>query len=166
MSNEILDIVNKEGEIIGSASRKEIHAHHRLHRVVHLLVFNTQGRLLLQKRSLTKDVAPGKWDTSVGGHVDRGESIQEALTREMMEEISLPACGSEFLYSYIHDSDEEHELVFSFRCIYGGPIVFNRDEIDEVMFWDVGDIASNMHLDIFSENFKDEFSRYMDCCGR
>lgn len=99
MDDEILEIVNEEGEVLGLAPRSEIHGNPSLwHRVVHVLVFNRKGELLLQKRSMDKDVAPGRWDTSVGGHVNPGESLVKAAARELMEELGVEA-EPEFVYS-------------------------------------------------------------------
>ena len=81
---ELLEIVDSEGKVIGIAPRFQIHGNPSLmHRVIHILLFNKKGELLLQKRSMDKDVAPGKWDTSVGGHVDPGEELPAAAAREM-----------------------------------------------------------------------------------
>ena len=91
--DEYLEIVNEKGEIIGSAQRSEIHGNPSLmHKVVHVLVFNREGDLLLQKRSQNKDVAPGKWDTSVGGHVEAGEDLLGSCKREMLEELGDLRC--------------------------------------------------------------------------
>ena len=66
MAEEYLEVVDEKGRIITSLPRSEIHGNPSLmHKVVHVLVFNDKGELLLQKRSMNKDVAPGKWDTSV-----------------------------------------------------------------------------------------------------
>ena len=82
--SEKLEIVDNDGNVIGLAERSELHRNPGLiHRVVHVLVFNNSGELLLQKRSLKKDIAPGKWDTSVGGHVNPGEDVFAAARREM-----------------------------------------------------------------------------------
>ena len=87
---ELFPIVNEKGDVIGSASRKECHSGtKKLHPVVHLHVFDSEGRLFLQKRSENKDIQPGKWDTSVGGHIDYGESVEEALRREEHSDIKF-----------------------------------------------------------------------------
>jgi isopentenyldiphosphate isomerase len=99
-SEEQLEIVNEKGEVIGLAPRAEVHSNPSLmHRVVHVLLFDPRGRLLLQKRSLAKDVAPGMWDTSVGGHVGTGEELSLAAARETEEELGISACDMEYLYS-------------------------------------------------------------------
>jgi len=79
---EYLEVVDKDGLIISIAPRSIIHGNpSMLHRVVHILVFNSKGEILLQKRATHKDVAPGKWDTSVGGHIMPGEDIVNAAKR-------------------------------------------------------------------------------------
>lgn len=159
---EHLEVVNKKGEVLGILPRSVIHGNPSLlHRVVHVLVFNNQGELLLQKRSMKKDVAPGKWDTSVGGHVDPGEDLLDALSREMEEELGIKVCEPEFLYSYIHSNPYESELVHTYLCSYDGEISFNKEEINEVRFWSLGEVEKNIGKKIFSDNFEDEISIYM-----
>ena len=88
-NKEMFPIVDEEGNITGAATRGECHNGSKLlHPVVHLHVFNSQGELFLQKRPEWKDIQPGKWDTSVGGHIDLGESVEMALRREAREEFS------------------------------------------------------------------------------
>jgi len=60
------------------------------------MVFNKQGDLLLQKRSMSKDIGPGKWDTSVGGHVNPGEDVYSAAVREMDEELGIVLSDLQF----------------------------------------------------------------------
>jgi len=160
-SEEQLEIVNQNGEVIGLAPRAEVHANPSLmHRVVHVLVFDPKGRLLLQKRSLSKDVAPGMWDTSVGGHVGIGEELSVSAMREMEEELGISGCAMEYLYSYIHRGQYETELVSTYRCIYRGDISFNKNEIDAVRFWSLEEIWSAMGKGMLSPHFEDEFRTY------
>ena len=81
-NQEMFPLVDEQGNIIGAATRGECHNGSKLlHPVIHLHVFNSKGELYLQKRPEWKDIQPGKWDTSVGGHVDLGESVEMALKR-------------------------------------------------------------------------------------
>ena len=89
-NQEMFPLVDEEGNIIGAATRGECHNGSKLlHPVVHLHVFNSHGELYLQKRPEWKDIQPGKWDTAVGGHVDLGESVEQALRREVREELGI-----------------------------------------------------------------------------
>lgn len=157
----MLEIVDYQGKVVRIAPRSEIHGNPELlHRVVHVLVFNGAGELMLQKRSMNKDVAPGKWDTSVGGHVDPGEDLREAALREMEEELGIRA-EPRRLYSYVHSNDYESELVTTFMCVHEGPISFNEEEIDEVRPWTVAEILKHLESETLSDNFKHEFAAYL-----
>lgn len=159
---EYIEIINEKGEIIGIAPRSEVHGNPLLmHRVVHVLIFNKRGEILLQKRSMSKDVAPGKWDTSVGGHVCPGEDLVDSALREMEEELGIKKGYLKYLYSYVHTNSYETEYVTTFRVIYDGEFSFNREEIEEVRFWSIDEIKKSMGLGILSDNFEHEISMYL-----
>jgi len=159
---EHLEIVNEQGEVLGVAPRSAIHGNPTLlHRVVHVLVFNADESLLLQKRSMNKDVAPGRWDTSVGGHVGIGEDLSISSQREMHEELGISGHEPEYLYSYIHRNHYETEHVSTFRCRYECEIFFNREEIDEVRFWSFKEIRQVLGKKVLSDNFENEFMTYL-----
>jgi isopentenyldiphosphate isomerase len=161
-SEERLEIVNYKGEVIGHALRSEIHGNpSMIHRVVHVLVLNSKGEVLLQKRSQNKDVAPGKWDTSVGGHVGIGESLVSSSLREMHEELGVEGYEPEYLYSYTHSNAYETELVTTYRCLIEEGFSFDKEEIDEIRFWNVDVIRGVMGKGILSDNFEHEFITYL-----
>jgi isopentenyldiphosphate isomerase len=160
---EYLEIVNYNGEVIGTALRSEVHGRPSLmHRVVHILVLNKKGEILLQRRSRNKDVAPGRWDTSVGGHVGLGEDLISASKREMLEELGVSGYEPEYLYSYTHSNKYETELVTTYRCLCEGGFSFDRYEIDEVRFWNHDEIGRFIGKEILSDNFEHEFAMYLD----
>ena len=94
MAEEIFDFVNERDEVIGQAPRREVHARGWWHRAVHVLVFNARGEVFLQKRSLKKDSAAGKWDSSSAGHLDTGEDYDPAAVRELREELGIEVAGN------------------------------------------------------------------------
>jgi isopentenyldiphosphate isomerase len=157
---EIFPVIDDTGCIIASATRTECHSGSKiLHPVVHLHLFNKAGKILLQKRSSNKDIQAGKWDTSVGGHVDYGESIEEALFREVREELGITSFTPEFTGSYIFESEIEKEMIYAYKTIYEGAIHFNPDEIDEVRFWSQKEIESQLGKGLFTPNFENEWKR-------
>lgn len=84
---EWFDVVNQRDEVIGRELRHIVHAKGLMHRAVHILVFNAERQVFLQKRSLSKDVSPGLWTVSCSGHVDSGEDYDTAAMRELGEEL-------------------------------------------------------------------------------
>jgi len=158
-NEEWFPLVDEDGKLIGQSPRSVCHDGKSmlLHPVVHLHLFNNEGKIFLQKRSVNKDIQPGKWDTSVGGHVSPGETIEEALMREVQEEIGLKNFQPQFINKYVWESSRERELVFSFVTVSDFKPVIDREEIDEGKFWTKDEIKRNIGKEIFTPNFENEF---------
>ena len=158
---EIFPIVDEAGTVVGKATRGECHNGSRLlHAVVHLHVFNAQGDVYLQKRPEWKDIQPGKWDTAVGGHIDYGETPEEALRREVREELGITDFEPQFIGKYVFDSQRERELVYVNRTIYDGEIQPSKDELDGGRFWSMQEIREAIGQGVLTPNFESEFQRF------
>ena len=157
-NTEWLIHVKESGEVIGKISRNQAHSDKNLlHPVVHLHIFNSKRELFLQKRKNNKLVMPGKWDTSVGGHVTWGDTIEKALIRETKEEVGIMLEKVVFVKKYIWKSDIESELVYVFVTEWNKPIYINKKELDDGRFWTYNEITSSFHKDILTPNFEYEF---------
>ncbi|MDE7080653.1 MAG: NUDIX domain-containing protein [Muribaculaceae bacterium] len=156
--NEIFPIVDEAGKVVGRATRGECHSGSRLlHPVVHLHVYDAQRRLYLQRRPEWKDIQPGKWDTAVGGHIDYGENVEEALRREAREELGLTGFEAEYLTSYVFESDREREYVNVFRTTVAPDAVNPSDELDGGRWWTAEEIAAS--ADMLTPNLRQELQR-------
>lgn len=159
MTMEWFDIVDEYGNVTDRATRSQCHnGSKRLHPVVHVHVFNSEGKLLLQKRKLTKDIQPGKWDTSVGGHIQSGESVEDALKRETLEEIGIQIDLERLrpIGRYVFESEIEREFVNSYTYTHDGPFRIQEEEIDEVRFLDIADIDVMIAAGDTTPNFNRE----------
>lgn len=162
MSEEMFEIVDETGRVIGTAPRSRCHGDPSLaHRSVHVFVFNAGGNLYLQKRSARKDVQPGKWDTSVGGHLSPGETYLAAALRELEEELGVKPRSPESLkrlHAYVWRTPIETEHVETYQLLYGGPFSLHPEEIEEGRFWTREAICDSIGAGVFTPNLEHELS--------
>ena len=160
---ELFPTVDDQGNVTGCITRGQAHGGTMtLHPVVHLHVFNAQGHLYLQHRPAWKDIQPDKWDTACGGHVSYGETIAQALSREVSEELGITTFTPQFLGSYIFQSSRERELVNAFRTVTSRTS-FNYDpvEVDDGRFWTMQEINDAIGKGILTPNFESEFAKLL-----
>lgn len=154
---EWLDVVDERDAVVSRSTRREVHAQGLRHRAVHVLVFNRAGELFLQKRSQSKDTAPGAWDSSASGHVDSGEDYDACAVREAREEIglSLPAPPVRWL-RLPACVDTGQEFVWVYRVEAEGPFALHPDEIEEGAWWATPAIARAVaeHPEAFAASFR------------
>ncbi|NTV53565.1 MAG: NUDIX domain-containing protein [Candidatus Firestonebacteria bacterium] len=159
---EWFEVVDEQGRALRLATRRECHSNRVLrHRVAHVLVWDALGRLYLQKRSAAKDIQPGKWDTSVGGHLLPGEAPEAGACRELGEELGIAAAEPlAWLYQYEMQSPVETELVDTFSLVWEGEVFPDPGEIEEGRWWTLDEIRCGLGQGIFTPNFEEEFQRW------
>ena len=163
MSEELVQLVDRRGRPAGQAPRRLCHGDPRLRQgVAHLYLFDREGRLYLQLRSLTKDRFPGCWDTSVGGHLAPGESPEQALRREAREELGIELERWQKLPGYLYADEVESEYVFAFRTVYDGPLDPDPAEVAGGSFLTLREIERRLAADPrqFTRHFRVGFRRF------
>lgn len=157
-SSEWFPVVEPSGLVVGRAGRAYCHSGAKpLHPVVHLHIIDRHSRIYLQKRPMTKDIQPGKWDTAVGGHVSYGESIMEALFRESSEELGLMEFNPIHIETYEFESEIEKEMVNVFAAVGSYELHPDHEEVAEGRWWEVADIDAAMGKGILTPNFESEY---------
>ena len=155
---EYFPVVEPSGLVIGRSTREYCHGGEKpLHPVIHIHIIDRFSRIYLQKRSMKKDIQPGKWDTAVGGHVSYGESIVEAVYREAYEELRLIEFNPIHIETYQFESSVEKEMVNIFAAVGSYELTPDLDEVDEGRWWPVEEIDANIGKGIFTPNFESEF---------
>lgn len=157
--SEWFPIVESSGLVVGRSSRQYCHSGAKpLHPVIHIHIIDRMSRVYLQKRSMCKDIQPGKWDTAVGGHVSYGESILEAVYREASEELGFTEFNPIHVETYEFESPIEREMVNVFAAVGTYTLHPDLDEVDEGRWWDLADIDASIGKGIFTPNFESEFT--------
>lgn len=158
-NEEWVPLVNEKGEITGKAPRSQVHNGSKLlHPVVHLHVLNRNKAILLQKRPMSKQIQPGKWDTAVGGHITFGETLEQALKKEAFEELSLQNFNARLQKVYRWESEIEAELVYLFTTFDYKNYRIRSNEVEEAKFYTKKQIENNLGKGVFTPNFEHEFN--------
>jgi isopentenyl-diphosphate delta-isomerase type 1 len=127
-ADELLAVVNERDEEIGAERRCVIHEQRMLHRAAHVLVFDNDGRLLIQQRSTLKDRYPLAWEC-VGGHLGPGETYEAAAVREVEEELGFRPSGVRFLCKVPACDETGQEFIEVFRTLADGLLRPDKSEI-------------------------------------
>ena len=127
--DEWFDVVDAQDRVIGRGRREDVHRRRLFHRSVHILVLNRSGKIFLQKRAMDKDTHPGRWDSSCAGHLDVGESYNDAAEREFEEELGVPPGPLEQLFKIPACAETGFEFSWIYRCYHEGPFVLNKSEL-------------------------------------
>ena len=136
---EHFEIFTETGELLGRAPRSQVHSEGLWHRSAQVFLFDSKGRLYLQRRADDKDVCPGVWDQSVAEHLTPGETYLQGARRGLEEElgisgIELTPLGEPFAGRL--DQDElgvhDYELQQAFTGTWDGPLRPDPVEVAEV----------------------------------
>ena len=126
---ELFPVVDNSDHLLYSAPRSKVHGDNLRHRAVHILLFNGNGEVYLQKRSRRKQRHPGLWDSSAAGHVAAGEDYDVAACRELREELGVETRLTKI--GQLPASDRTgQEFVWLYRGQYDGALSLNRAEIE------------------------------------
>ncbi len=147
-SEELVDVLDDAGHVVGRATRGEMRARRLPHRSTYILVFDRMGRLFVHLRTATKDVYPSHWDVCVGGVVAAGESFDDGAARELIEELGVSA-ALERLFPFRWDDASTVVHGVAYRTTHAGPFRLQREEIVRGEFAAIGDVLERARREPF-----------------
>jgi isopentenyl-diphosphate delta-isomerase len=145
---ELILLVDADDRVIGTGDKLETHRRGALHRAFSVIVWNSGGRLLLQKRAASKYHSGGLWTNACCGHPRPKENIGAAARRRLKEEMGF-ACKLSPLgtITYRAELDQgmvEHELVHVFRGLYDGAVTPHPNEAEDYRWLSLADVRADM----------------------
>lgn len=155
-ASEQLILVDELDRELGFRAKTDCHLGKGvLHRAFSIFVFNSDNELLLQKRSASKMLWPNYWSNTCCSHPRRGESMEQAVTRRLEQELGFN-CPLEFLYKFKYHAQygsigAEHEYCWVYYGRYDGPVDVNVNEIADWRF--IGVEALERELEQAPETF-------------
>ncbi|SEB50988.1 Isopentenyldiphosphate isomerase [Tenacibaculum sp. MAR_2009_124] len=172
--DEIIDIFDENGNYTGNTCLKsEAHKNGYFHQTIHVWLYTSDNKILLQKRALTKKVFPGLWDISVAGHIAAGEKIEIAALREIKEEINYSLTSEKLLkigtrkHQVNHANgikdNEFHHIYIAELTVDIHHLKLQESEVDDIKLFEL-DILKNTskHENILLPQYHDYYSFVYD----
>ncbi len=172
--DELIDILTPDGKSTGkTALKSEAHKNGWFHATVHVWLFTSDKKIVLQKRAMTKKVFPGLWDISVAGHVAAGEAILTSAKREVLEEIGLQLEEKDLIKigTRVHQvshpngiQDNEHHHVFIAQLkVPLSKLTIQKEEVDDIKLFDLSTLTNTKNLEnILLPRFHDYYVSVYD----
>ena len=139
--DELVDVVDAEDRVVGTATRAEMRARRLRHRCTFVVVRSTAGEVLVHRRSDLKDLWPGYWDLCAGGVVGSGEDWEPAARRELAEELGVTDAVLEPLGAGTYEDLHVAEVARIWTTVHDGPFAFTDDEVVEARFVTLVELA-------------------------
>lgn len=144
-TEKLITIVDENDEPISSATIFEARQNGLIHRIVRIMVEDSTGLILLQKRSQNMESYPGCWDHSAAGHVDSGEGYLSAARRELFEEIGIRAESLIEIDTYFSENKSGGQVIKRFNRLYrfvsiSESIKLQKSEVEEVKWFTLDEI--------------------------
>lgn len=144
--SEKIQIVDEHDQPVGASTRQEAWAKGLYHRSIHIILQDEKQNFLLQKRSLQKNLYPGRWTNAATGHVDEGETYHIAAPRELKEEIGINT-SLEYLGKFAFHHQDGDRIINQFNGIFLGkishdtPLTLSPNEVSETKWFTKDELA-------------------------
>jgi len=151
---EIFSIVDEDDKVIGKATRKEVHDKRLIHRSVMFFIFDEKGRILVTQRTKNKEFFKEYWSIGLGGHLNAGETYDEAVIREVKEEANINEKPF-FMGSFKLRIPEECENVRVYGFVTDKKLELDPFELKQGMFLTMEEMEEKIKKEKFLPETKD-----------
>ncbi len=160
---EYVVLVDENDNEIGKMEKQAAHVTPHLHRAFSIFIFNSKGELLMQQRALSKYHSPGLWTNTCCSHPRDNETLAEATSRRLMEEMGM-TCEMHEVYTFIYKAPvgqglTEHEFDHVWIGRSDDTPQINREEVESWKYMSLNDLKDDIenHPEHYTEWFKITF---------
>ncbi|MEV8097062.1 NUDIX domain-containing protein [Kitasatospora sp. NPDC085879] len=161
-AEELLDVVDAQDRVVGTATRAEVYRDGLTHRCVFILVRDPQGRIFVHRRTDTKLFAPGAYDCFVGGVVGSGESYAEAAVREAEEELGVTGIEPVPLFRFLFEQDGLSWFCDMYEARWDGPVSPQVEEVAWHGWLSEEELAQRLTEWDFVVDGREAYRRYLE----
>jgi len=140
-AGELVEVLDEAGSVVGLVTRAEMRARNLRHRATYIVVFSSEGDLLVHQRADWKDIWPSRWDVAFGGVSSPGEPWLEAARRELLEEAGIEGALTE-VRPVRYDGSATRVLGRLFCVTHDGPFSFPDGEVQAHRWVAAGELAA------------------------
>lgn len=155
-------VVDAKNDVIGAEPRSVMRSQKLCHRVVYVFVFDRDGALHVQERTLNKDIYPGGFDLAAGGVVAEGETYAEAAQRKLAEGLGIHDAALEQHFYFFFHSDECQVWGKVYSCRYDGVLMLQEEEVAAVIKLHPHDILNDSTARFYTPDSLAALERLMD----
>jgi len=141
--DELLFVVDENNNPVAPKPRQEVHANGYWHRVAHIWIINNKKEFLCEKRSLLKDMFPGYWEPSFGGHMAPNVEYLDCAKSELKEEIGIDMVDAKLKFWKVYKSDIYKEFMAIYIYKWDGDIndiIMEKEEVTEISWIPFNDV--------------------------
>lgn len=160
-ADEIVQIVDEQNREVAQVSRRVMREGSLIHRACYILVFNRQGEIFVQRRTMSKDIYPGYLDVATGGVVLAGESYELSAKRELAEELGVRKAALASHFDFYHEADNNRVWGRVFSCVAEGPFVLQPEEVEDGFFLGVAAVQALAAAEQFTPDGLMVLQRFM-----
>lgn len=159
--DELLDVVDAEDRVVGTAVRAEVYRRRLTHRCAFVLVRDPAGRIFVHRRAARKMFAPGVYDMFVGGVLGSGESYDDAAVREAEEELGVSGIRPTALFRFLFENADYSWWCAVYRATWSGPVDPQVEEIDWHAWLTEPELAERIATEEFVPDGLEAYRRYL-----
>lgn len=144
---EKLVLVNEKDRKIGLEEKIKTHQKGLLHRAFSIFIFNSEGKLLIQKRARSKYHSAGLWTNTCCSHPRPNEKLKEGAKRRLREEMGIKSDLREiFSFNYRAELGGliEHEFDHVFVGKFDGRPKPNKREVEDWQWVEIGELKRDI----------------------